>query len=61
MVGILYILIFTVSFFIKGVPIRFEDDYFIVFAHLVIAFLMYLYLDALKKGSRIQEENDLTI
>lgn len=56
-----YIIIFTSSFLIKGIPIRFEDDYFIVFAHLVIAFLIYLYLDVLKKGKYIQEENDLTI
>jgi len=40
---------------------RLEDDYFIVLAHLVIAFLIYLYLDVLKKGKHIQEENDLTI
>lgn len=56
-----YIIIFTSSFLIKGIPIRFEDDYFIVFAHLVIAFLIYLYLDVLKKGKYIKEENDLTI
>lgn len=56
-----YIIIFTASFLIKGVPIRFEDDYFIVFAHLVIAFLIYLYLDVFKKGNYVQEENDLTI
>ena len=58
---IIYIIIFTASFLIKGVSIRLEDDYFIVFAHLVIAFLIYLYLDALKKGKQIQQENDLTI
>ncbi|WP_136482072.1 DUF2975 domain-containing protein [Cognatitamlana onchidii] len=58
---IVYIVLFTASFLIQGIPIRFEDDYFIVLAHLVIAFLMYLYLDVLKKGSHIQEENDLTI
>ncbi|MFS4483995.1 DUF2975 domain-containing protein [Hyunsoonleella sp. 2307UL5-6] len=56
-----YIIIFTSSFLIKGVSIRFGDDYFIVFAHLVIAFLIYLYLDVLKKGRYIKEENDLTI
>jgi hypothetical protein len=56
-----YIIIFTVSFLLKGIPIRLEDDYFIVFAHLVIAFLIYLYLDVLKKGKLVQEENDLTI
>ncbi len=46
---------------ISGEAFRLEDDHFIVLAHLVIAFLIYLYLDALKKGRSIQEENDLTI
>ena len=60
-IPLIYIIIFTMSFLLRGVAIRFEDDYFIVLAHLVIAFLLYLYLDVLKKGRRIQEENDLTI
>jgi hypothetical protein len=60
-IPLVYIIVFTVSFLIKGVAFRLEDDYFIVFAHLVIAFLIYLYLDVLKKGNYIQEENDLTI
>lgn len=60
-IPLLYIIIFTASFAIKGIPIRFEDDYFIVLAHLAIAFLIYLYLDVLQKGNNIQEENDLTI
>ena len=58
---LVYIIIFTASFLLKGIPIRLEDDYFIVLAHLIIAFLIYLYLDILKKGKHIQEENDLTI
>lgn len=58
---IIYIVIFTASFLLKDTPIRFEDDYFIVLAHLVIAFLVYLYLEVLKKGNQIQQENDLTI
>lgn len=56
-----YIIIFFISSLIKSMSFRLEDDYFIVFAHLVIAFLIYLYLDVLKKGKAIQEENDLTI
>lgn len=60
-IPLIYIVIFTISFLLRGVRIRFEDDYFIVFAHLVIGFLMYLYLDILKKGKHVQEENDLTI
>lgn len=60
-VPLIYIIIFTASFLFRGVAIRFDDDYFIVLAHLLIAFLLYLYLDILKKGQQIQEENDLTI
>lgn len=60
-VPLIYIIIFTTSFLFKSVSIRFEDDYFIVFAYLAIAFLIYLYLDVLKKGNHIQEENNLTI
>ncbi len=60
-IPLIYIIIFTVSFLVKGVSIRVNDDYFIVLAHLVIAFLVYLYLDALKKGNSVQQENDLTI
>lgn len=61
LVPLIYIIVFTLSFLFKGMSIRLEDDYFIVLAHLVIAFLIYLYLDVLKKGKYIQEENDLTI
>lgn len=60
-IPLLYIILFFISFLIRSKPFRLEDDYFIVFAHLVIAFLIYLYLDVLKKGKSIQEENDLTI
>lgn len=61
LIPLVYIILFTASFLIKGKVFRLEDDYFIVFAHLVIAFLLYLYLDVVKKGKRVQEENDLTI
>lgn len=60
-IPIFYIIILFISFLIKRVALRFEDDFFIVIAHLVIAFLIYLYLDVLKKGKYVQEENDLTI
>lgn len=61
LIPLVYIILFSASFLIKDRAFRLEDDYFIVFAHLVIAFLLYLYLDVLKKGRRIQEENELTI
>jgi len=61
LIPLVYIIIFSASLLIRGTKFRLQDDYFIVLAHLVIAFLLYLYLDVLKKGSHIQEENDLTI
>ena len=61
LIPLIYIVFFTASFLLKGASIRFEDDYFIVLAHLIIGFLIYLYLDILKKGKHVQEENDLTI
>lgn len=60
-IPLFYIIIFTASFLMRGVNIRLDDDYFIVLVHLVIAFSIYLYLDILKKGNHIKEENDLTI
>lgn len=48
-----------------GVFIRrrmyFDEEHVFLILHLSIAFLMYLYLDLVKKGQIIQEENDLTI
>jgi hypothetical protein len=60
-IPLVYITIIFISLLINGMPFHLEDDHFIVFAHLIIAFLIYLYLDVLKKGKLIQEENDLTI
>ena len=60
-IPLVYILIFTASLLLRGARFSLQDDYFIVLAHLVIAFLLYLYLDVLKKGKHIQEEHDLTI
>ncbi len=61
LIPLIYIIVFTASFLLRGADLRLHDDYFIVLAHLVIAFLIYLYLDILKKGKSVQEENDLTI
>lgn len=60
-IPLIYIIIFSTSLVIKGATFRLHDDYFIVFAHLVISFVVYLYLDVFKKGMSVQEENDLTI
>ena len=60
-IPLIYIVIFSIQFLKKEASFRLHDDYFIVFAHLVIAFLIYLYLDVLKKGKLVQEENDLMI
>lgn len=38
-----------------------EEEYTIIFIHVCIAIVVYLYLDIFKKGKTLQEENDLTI
>lgn len=41
--------------------LRFDEPHFFVLIHLIIAFFLYFYLDLIKKGNYIQQENDLTI
>tara|TARA_R110002124_G_scaffold271690_2_gene440613 strand:+ start:741 stop:1268 length:528 start_codon:yes stop_codon:yes gene_type:complete len=40
---------------------KFDEPHFFVLVHLIIAFFLYFYLDLIKKGNYIQQENDLTI
>ncbi len=61
LIPLLYIIVFVGAIFVKGADFRLQDDYFIVLAHLAIAFLVYLYLEVLSKGKHIKDENDLTI
>ncbi|GAB1855261.1 hypothetical protein MHTCC0001_00940 [Flavobacteriaceae bacterium MHTCC 0001] len=58
---LIYIMILCFGFFILGKTVSIKEECFIILAHLVVAFLIYLYLDILKKGKFVQEENDLTI
>ncbi|MFK7832917.1 MAG: DUF2975 domain-containing protein [Winogradskyella sp.] len=46
---------------VKNGSFKFEEDQGIAIFHLCIAFLAYLYMDIIRKGNLIQEENDLTI
>ncbi|WP_439130596.1 DUF2975 domain-containing protein [Polaribacter sp.] len=41
--------------------LRFDEPHFFVLIHLLLAFFLYFYLDLIKKGNTIQQENDLTI
>jgi hypothetical protein len=41
--------------------LNFDEPHFFVLIHLIIAFFLYFYLDLIKKGNSIQQENDLTI
>lgn len=61
LIPFIYIIIFIGSELVNRSEFKLHDDYFIVVAHLVIAFLTYLYLYTVKKGKVLQEENDLTI
>ena len=46
-IPLVYIILFNIATLTRGANFRLEDDYIIVLTHLVIAFLMYLYLDVL--------------
>lgn len=41
--------------------LRFDEPHFFILIHMIIAFFLFFYLDLIKKGNTIQQENDLTI
>lgn len=61
LIPILYALGLSIGQIIKNGHFKFEEDQGIAIFHLLVAFLVYLYMDLLKKGKVLQEENDLTI
>lgn len=61
LIPIIYALGLSVFQIIKNGHFKFEEDQGIAIFHLLIAFLVYLYMDLLKRGKVLQEENDLTI
>lgn len=46
---------------VQNIPLRLGSEFILPIPHLCIALFVYLYLDLIKKGKLIQEENDLTI
>jgi hypothetical protein len=61
LVPLLYALGLSIYQIIQTENFKFEEDQGMALVHLFVAFLVYLYMDIVKKGSLIQEENDLTI
>ncbi len=61
LIPIAYALVVSVIQIIKNSAFKFEEDQGLAIFHLLIAFLVYFYMDLMKKGQRLQEENDLTI
>jgi len=45
----------------RGKGFKMDSEYLLVFIHLFVALLVYFYVDLVKKGKRVQDENDLTI
>jgi len=58
---IIYALVFTVYQVLKAGDVKFEEDHGMAIFHLIIAVIVYLYVDIAKKGNTIKAENDLTI
>ena len=56
-----FILITFVIGRIKNMPLRMDSEYILPIPHICIALFVYLYIDLIKKGKLVQEENDLTI
>lgn len=54
-------LVIAIVSFIRNKSFNFDEEHFAIIVHAFVAFLVYLYIDILKKGKHIQEENDLTI
>lgn len=61
LIPIVYAVGISIGQLIKDGRFKFEEDQGIAIFHLLVAFLVYLYMDLLKKGKVLQEENDLTI
>ncbi len=61
LIPLIYALGLSIYQIIRDGQFKFEEDQGIAIFHLFIAFLVYLYMDIIKKGSLIQKENDLTI
>ncbi|GGG23068.1 hypothetical protein GCM10011344_24700 [Dokdonia pacifica] len=56
-----FILLYFIIDRIQNTPLRMDSEYILPIPHLCIALFVYLYIDLIKKGKRVQDENDLTI
>lgn len=61
LIPLIYALVLTVYQITENGSFKFEEDQGLAIFHLLIALLVYLYMDIIKKGNQIQEEIDLTI
>lgn len=61
LVPLVYAVALSIYTFKRNEQFKFEEDQGIALVHLFVAFLVYLYMDLLKKGKILQQENDLTI
>jgi hypothetical protein len=57
LVGLCYIMVT----YIANYNFKMDSEYLLIILHSFTALLVYLYLDLLKKGKNVQDENDLTI
>lgn len=56
-----FILIYLIVEIIQHSSLHMDSEYFLLIPHLCIALFVYLYIDLIKKGKLIQDENELTI
>jgi hypothetical protein len=56
-----FILVYFIVERTQNIPIHMDSEYVLPIPHLCIALFVYLYIDLIKKGKLVQEENELTI
>lgn len=56
-----FILIYLIVEISQNSSLRMDSEYILPIPHLCIALFVYLYIDLIKKGKLIQDENELTI
>ena len=56
-----FILLYFIIELIQNMSLHMDSTYILPIPHLCIALFVYLYIDLIKKGKLVQDENDLTI
>lgn len=60
-IAVLFLLVRVIVFMVKEQMFYVDETFFILLLHVFVTILVFFYMDMMKKGSLLQQENDLTI